>query len=158
MPDTDGQNADTTQPEAPQRLSDDLADLYGTPFPVPPQLDRAIAAGARARFARARRSRMVLRLVEVTAAAAALLLVLWLVEFGPQPTQPVASPGRTPVRHDLDGNGRVNILDAFVLARYIESASTPRPDWDVNGDGRIDRTDVDTVALAAVTLNGRSYQ
>ena len=61
-------------------------------------------------------------------------------------------------RHDLDGNGRVNILDAFVLARHVESAAVPRGQWDLNGDGLVDRNDVDLVAMAAVALNGRSYQ
>ena len=54
---------------------------------------------------------------------------------------------------DIDGNGRVDILDAFTLARHIEARQPAEAMWDFNGDGLIDRRDVDTVALAAVRLN-----
>jgi hypothetical protein len=47
----------------------------------------------------------------------------------------------------------VDILDAFRLARHIESRAPARTDWDVNGDGRIDREDVDAIAAAAVRLS-----
>ncbi|HSV99962.1 MAG TPA: dockerin type I domain-containing protein [Sedimentisphaerales bacterium] len=56
-------------------------------------------------------------------------------------------------RLDLDGNGRVDILDAFRLAKGIESRGPTTAEWDVNGDGRIDRDDVDDVAFAAVRLD-----
>ncbi len=54
---------------------------------------------------------------------------------------------------DIDGNGKVDILDAFALARHIEGKQPADRTWDFNGDGLIDRRDVDTVALAAVRLN-----
>lgn len=157
MGDSNGQPPES-QPQAPQQLIDDLAALYGAEVPVPPQVDRAVASRARQRFVRVRRSRMILRLVEVGAAAAAILLVCWLVEFWPQPDQPGRATAQAADKHDLDGNGRVNILDAFVLARHVESAAAPRSDWDVNGDGLVDRTDVDVVAMAAVALNRNTYQ
>jgi len=54
---------------------------------------------------------------------------------------------------DIDRNGRVDILDAFKLAKQIESAGPAETEWDINGDGLIDRSDVDVVALAAVSLD-----
>jgi hypothetical protein len=54
---------------------------------------------------------------------------------------------------DIDRNGRVDILDAFKLAKHIESAGSTETKWDINGDGLIDRSDVDVVALAAVRLD-----
>jgi hypothetical protein len=54
---------------------------------------------------------------------------------------------------DIDRNGRVDILDAFKLARHIESGGPAETEWDINGDGLIDRGDVDVVALAAVRLD-----
>ena len=54
---------------------------------------------------------------------------------------------------DIDRNGRVDILDAFKLARHIESAGRTETEWDFNGDGLIDRSDVDVVANAAVRLD-----
>jgi len=60
---------------------------------------------------------------------------------------------RRPHRADIDRNGRVDIIDAFRLARHIESASPTKRKWDINGDGLVNRDDVDKVALAAVRLN-----
>ena len=53
---------------------------------------------------------------------------------------------------DFDGDGRVDILDAFALARHLESAHKPKDKWDMNGDGIVDRADVDRIAMAAVSL------
>jgi len=57
---------------------------------------------------------------------------------------------------DIDHNGRVDMLDAFQLARRIEAIVEPTAPldvrWDMNGDGRVDREDIKTVALAAVRL------
>jgi len=54
---------------------------------------------------------------------------------------------------DIDGNGRVDILDALALARNIKDNRVAEQPWDFNGDGAIDRQDVDTVAQSAVSLN-----
>ena len=70
------------------------------------------------------------------AAAAAVMLLLW----------------SGPVREDIDRNGRVDILDAFALARQIEAGSGRLPDGDINGDGVVDAGDVDAIALKAVAL------
>ena len=60
------------------------------------------------------------------------------------------SPARG-VGKDIDGDGRIDIRDAFMLARQIERGGR-RPAWDFNGDGVVDRADVDLVAMAAVRL------
>jgi hypothetical protein len=52
----------------------------------------------------------------------------------------------------------VDILDALALARSIESGRRTRSDWDINADGRVDRLDVDVIAMAAVSINRRSTQ
>ena len=59
----------------------------------------------------------------------------------------------SPSQADIDRNGEVNILDAFTLARHIESRQPLSQLWDLNGDGLVDRRDVDTIAMAAVRLN-----
>ena len=56
---------------------------------------------------------------------------------------------------DIDGSGRVDILDAFALARHLEHVQSVETNWDVNQDGRLDRADVNAVAMAAVRLPGR---
>jgi len=60
---------------------------------------------------------------------------------------------RTRLASDIDENGRVDILDAFKLARHIESAEVREAKWDINGDGQVNRDDVDVIAFAAVRLD-----
>ncbi|MBI1372921.1 MAG: hypothetical protein GC159_09195 [Phycisphaera sp.] len=57
---------------------------------------------------------------------------------------------------DIDANGRVDILDAFALARRLEQplGGVDPARVDVNGDGAVDAADVDAIAAAAVKLNG----
>ena len=52
---------------------------------------------------------------------------------------------------DLDGNGRVDILDAFAVAREIRSGRN-QSEFDINGDGRLTQADVNEIAQRAVTL------
>jgi hypothetical protein len=54
---------------------------------------------------------------------------------------------------DIDRSGRVDILDAFKLARQIKAGLQPSEKWDMNGDGQVNRKDVDLVAFAAVRLD-----
>lgn len=56
---------------------------------------------------------------------------------------------------DINGDGRIDILDAFALARTIESGETNKPGdqgWDINQDGELNQLDVDLVALHVVKL------
>ena len=92
----------------------------------------------------------------VGAIATAVVLVVAFVVTGP-----ALSPdlGRAPsppeavlAREDVDGNGHVDILDAFALARRVESSGEIDRSWDMNRDGLVDSEDVDHIALAAVRL------
>ncbi|MEO1129230.1 MAG: dockerin type I domain-containing protein [Planctomycetota bacterium] len=56
---------------------------------------------------------------------------------------------------DYDGDGVIDILDAFALARTIETQVAIEPMWDLNGDGVIDDDDVVVIAQAAVRLEPR---
>ncbi len=57
--------------------------------------------------------------------------------------------------NDIDGNGRVDILDAYAMARGLANESSPpNPAWDINADGTIDQRDIDAVAQSAVRLKG----
>lgn len=53
---------------------------------------------------------------------------------------------------DEDRSGKVNILDAFALARVIRAGRNPNLRSDMNGDGRVDDQDVDLIAYRAVAL------
>jgi len=53
---------------------------------------------------------------------------------------------------------QVDIFDAFSLARQLERGQKLDPRWDFNGDGVVDRRDVEAMARQAVKLEkgGRS--
>lgn len=55
-------------------------------------------------------------------------------------------------KQDLDRSGRVDILDAFFLARQIEKQLELQNQWDVTGDGTINQKDVDAIASTAVRV------
>jgi hypothetical protein len=81
------------------------------------------------------------------AVAACLALAVWLgVRFSnPTGTRPFA-------REDINRDGRVDVLDAFALARQINTGEILDLSGDVNGDGRVDRADVNAIAARAVSL------
>lgn len=137
------------------RFADDLGDLFGPPGSVPADIDRAVAEAARRHLARPTRRLWWLRwTVPATAAAAIVLACVWWFSRSdaPHAERPLASQAVVAVE-DIDQNGTVNILDAFVLAKRIEAGWPAEKPWDLNGDGVVNRADVDAVALAAVRLN-----
>jgi hypothetical protein len=131
----------------------DLGRVFGPPGEVPAAVDRAVAEAARRHFARRRRRLWWVRWAAPAAAAAAVIaLCVWLP--GHRAPAPHAARVAAEIQQaDIDRNGRVDILDAFRLARHIESAGPMNEMWDINGDGLIDRADVERVAQAAVRLN-----
>jgi len=143
------------------RLSDDLKALFKPQLPVPPEVDRAVMDQAHRHLVRKRRPRRLLRWLAPAAAAAAVIILVLMLEPSKQ-RSPVQLPVKTKgirsslalavIPADIDLNGRVDILDAFKLARHIESTDRPNKKWDMNGDGRVNRNDVDSVAFAAVSL------
>jgi len=122
------------------RFSNDLKALFEPQRGVPPVVDRAVLDRAHKHFAQmqsGKSKRLRIHWAWRIAAAAAVIIL------AASETQVV----------DIDRNGRVDILDAFTLAKHIESAGPAETEWDINGDGLIDRDDVDVVALAAVRLD-----
>ncbi|HUV40091.1 MAG TPA: dockerin type I domain-containing protein [Planctomycetota bacterium] len=143
------QNPGETQPEANTRLTEDLGRLFTSHFEVPEAVDASIRARIQRHFGAGRHVRRVLRWLPLAAAAAAVLLVAFvtLTREKQQPTSTTVT-----VREDVDHSGAVDILDAFALARMIEDRVPDTGRWDLNADGIVDRSDVDVVALAAVSL------
>jgi len=141
------------------KFSEDLGKLFASDQPIPACVDRAVAEAARRHFVRPRPRLWKLRWAMPATAAAAILLgvCIWWLNIGPagqsvheaHPQALAASQAQA----DVDQNGKVDILDAFALARHLESSQPADQAWDFNGDGLIDRRDVDMVALAAVRLN-----
>ena len=141
------------------KLSEGLDALFKPQLSVPPEVDRAILDRAGRHFVGRkftpvgrRRFRWVgLWKVAATAAVVVFAFSLNLTNKSRQTIQysGLAKAGAV----DFDRNGRVDILDAFKLARQIELASNAGTNLDINGDGLVNRGDVDTVALAAVRLD-----
>ena len=140
-------------------FSEDLGKLFAPDRPIPASVDRAVAEAARRHLARPQRRIWWSRWAMPAAAAAAILVAAstwWFSNNSIAPSshenRPQATVASRP-RADIDQNGTVDILDAFTLARHIESKQQMETAWDVNGDGLIDRRDVDSVALTAVRLS-----
>src|SRR4051794_9068636 len=91
---------------------------------VPPEVDAAILARAKANLV-FRRKRVVLPWF----AAAAAIVIAGLVMLTPKAS----------LREDVNRDGRVDIRDALLLARKVAVGQPLRTEWDLNGDGRVDQ-------------------
>ncbi len=149
-------NPATPDPDQLPDLARDLARLADARLEVPRSVDDTVLAAARSALSRRRRGgHPALRWATWTAAAAGLALVVWLggVLTRTPVSREMASVPAIAVRGDLDRSGRVDILDAFALARQLDSGMPPAGHvGDFNGDGLIDRADVDAIAMVAVRL------
>ena len=70
----------------------------------------------------------------------------------PTPSARIQSGATLAMANDVDANGVVNILDAFALARQLNTGEKSPAVWDQNQDGRIDVADVELIAQSLVTL------
>ncbi len=133
--------------KAPERLVTELKRVSSAKLFIPPTIDdavllasrRALQPGAAPRFFR-------FRLVPWLTAAAAVLVLVLFVLVRPATHRSMTATG------DVNGDGRTEILDAFILARELKAGAHPGPGLDVNGDGLVDERDVLTVAARAVEL------
>jgi hypothetical protein len=146
MPQVMEMTVDDPQHEQPSpELARDLGVLTRSPVEVPSSVDDAMLAAIRSHFQERPRRRpwlSALRLAPWGAAAAAMITVMVVLTRNPEATR----------TRDLDRNGRVDILDAFALARWIESGQPLDVTMDFNGDGAVDRLDADDIAMHAVSL------
>lgn len=144
----------TPDPDQRPDLARDLARLADARIEVPRSVDEAVMRAARTALTRRRRGgHPAFRWAAWTAAAAGLVLVVWvggILTQGPAALE-VASMMAPAVAGDLDHSGRVTILDAFALARQLDAGGVMVA-GDFNRDGLIDRADVDAIAMAAVRL------
>jgi hypothetical protein len=113
---------------------------------VAPTIDEAILKQARKRFERPQPRRSFRFWFGWVGAAAAVSLLVFLT---PLSQTPVAA------REDINGDGKVDILDALALAKALQSGAQPAK-FDQNSDGKIDDADVRAVATAAVRLDSKS--
>jgi hypothetical protein len=134
---------ENTDEQIPAVLAEQLrAAASKTALFVPPSRDEAVLTRAREHFAEVRRRPKRFSRVWWTAAAActALAAIAGLSLFE-----------RTRYEQaDVDHSGQVDILDAFILARRLQQGSTTGPD--MNGDGMVNKADVEAIAARAVKL------
>ena len=151
-----GQSSPKPDPGLPARLADDLSALYRVDVSVPPALDEVVLRDAKAGFARRWRFRRLLRAGGAAAAAAVaavVMLSVW-VQHRPGGQHAVPVVARAPAVGDVNGDGRVDVLDAFVVARAVDRGQPTQPTWDVTNDGVVDRADADRIAALAVRVSG----
>jgi hypothetical protein len=138
-----------------QKFSEDLNIIFKPHFSIHPEVDRIVLDRANQQFTQMHWGHRILRHISIwrIAAAAAVIIFAFSLNLtqkpGPTTNQSLLVEARAV---DIDRNGRVDILDAFKLARYVESAGRTEKKWDINGDGQINSSDVDLVASAAVRL------
>ncbi len=140
----------TEGPQLPAKLSKELKSLYTSPRIIPSQVDDAILAAAHEHLASVTESRRIVQFPRWLAAAAvvALAAVLGSLLFFNRRLPEVA-------REDINRDGRVDVLDAFDLARGLQQGSAADRLFDINGDGVVDQEDIKTITRLAVKLDGR---
>ncbi len=147
---------ESEEPQAPRKLASALRELPRWSIFVPPAVDHTVLQAARRHLAK--RPPPVANLFHSwlawPALAAACLVVLGSVYYLAKPAglrERLASP-------DLNRDGQVDILDAFQLARQLQSGQKPGAGLDLNGDGVVDGRDVQVLGARAVQLEkgGRS--
>ena len=134
---------DTLPPEIEARLRYEAERMAVL---VPQAVDEAVLSCAQKRFAEIRRRRSRAKKVWWMSAAACFAALALLA--GSLINAPRFE------RADVDRNGRVDILDAFALARRIQQGTAGG--FDLNRDGVVDKLDIDLVAAQAVRLRKES--
>ena len=144
----------------PEGLREALGRMYGEVASVSAELDHRILGAARSAYAQRGRRWMAARWWgSGLAAAAAIVLALRVFVIHPASSRQGMNPSRQVARlGDVDHNGRVDILDAYRVARKIARHEPLDPAWDVNGDGVVDQKDVDLIAHMAVRVSPEAAQ
>jgi hypothetical protein len=146
-------------PQIPEKLRAAMVGLYDRPPGIPQRVDATILRDARAWYAGRRRWWLAARWAGAGLATAAALALAGRIYLAHPGTRPAASPARQIARAgDIDGNGRVDIVDAYVVARAIAHHGPLERGWDVNGDGVVDQKDVDLIARMAVRVSPEAAQ
>jgi hypothetical protein len=141
---------DPDEPDLPESLKNRLISMYRADVRASAEIDRAILNRARAQVARQRRLRIFA--IAAGVAAAILIAIAILPSFKTDHGSYAGRLSSNNAQHagDVNGDGVVDIRDALILQRAIESGM--KSGIDVNHDGVTDRRDVDAIAAMAVSL------
>jgi len=139
--------------KAPEKLVAALRQSRPDRVFVPPTVDEAILRAARERLAPVQTTRFRwLPLPPWIVAATAVFVAIALVFVRLQPRRGDAKQSDF-AKQDLNHHNRMNILDAFALARQLKQGTVSDMRLDVNGDGVVDEQDVRIIAAEAVKLD-----
>lgn len=153
MTEGNGQFDKNSDLKVSDELKADLGNMFRPQSSVPPEVDRAILDRAGRKLIRPRRRHSIIRRIGIVAATAAVIILAFSLDLSKTPMQDAQESYFAEAKSaDIDRSGRVDILDAFKLARQIDSAADIDTSFDMNGDGLVNRDDVDIVAMAAVSL------
>jgi hypothetical protein len=171
QPDPDGEM------QLPESLDDAMGQMLDFQVQVPDALDQRIFSAAKEHLAPIGQSQSsthgvlpdrdlstgpsVLRRIGpwIAVAAACLVLIIWLGRIDPKTgrVRPMVkgqpdSTGRFVVVNDVDGSGRIDVLDAFSAARDFQVHYASNKQRDLNGDGWFDQGEVGFAFPVAVPL------
>lgn len=138
------------EPPAPDKLVAALKELPARRVFVPPTVDEAVLRAAKQHLIKPQQRGfdVFFAWLRWPVWVAVCLAIIGLVFFFARPT------GVAPLiaREDINHDGQVNILDAFQLARELQSGQKLASGLDLNGDGAVNRRDVEIIAIQAVKL------
>lgn len=148
-----GELNEENEPQPGSRLTRALGGLATAAVFIPPAVDESVLEQARPHLARIKAGRPRWQRAGWLALAASVVLAAVVAQ-----TMLHRGGGRQFAREDLNHDGRVDILDAFQLAREIKNGTAQAKTGDFNGDGKVDEADVEILAKRAVSLEkgGRS--
>lgn len=147
-------NDERNEPPPGSRLTRALGGLRKQAVFIPAAIDQAVVEQAKSHLARIKVQRARWQRAQWLAVATCVALAVVIAQ-----TVLRRNGGEGAyVREDLNRDGRVDILDAFQLAREIQKGTTRTTSGDFNGDGKVDRADTEILAKRAVSLEkgGRS--
>ena len=145
------------QQGGPPQLKAGLTGLFGSAPAVSRFTDEQILAAARQQTIRRNRMRWMTRYaIGSIAAAAAVVLIAIKINHRHQPA--FESDREVASSEDVNRDGKLDILDAYFMARKAAANEPMSKEWDFNHDGNVDNKDVDIVALAAVKIKSGGAQ
>jgi len=139
------------EPRIPAPLAEDLASLYRVDVEVPAEVDAAILDAARA-TASPRPKRILLRSAVGVAAVLFLALTVFFFQQAMTEWREEEETKAAYYKEDTDRSGRVDILDAFLVARRIEIGKNVWGAWDFDASGDVGESDVQWLVRQAVEV------
>jgi hypothetical protein len=151
-------------------MMDDLKNIAGMfkaarsdPDEISESVDNVVLEHIRAKSQEIRRDRKVVHLFPryKWAAAAVMGVLVCVVSFNllyekDKSAETILSKQVSTVSaglsKDIDGNGRIDIIDAYLLNNSLKNGSATSKQLDMNRDGLINNEDIDDIAYTAVSL------